>query len=147
MYSSAVRQASTNLVMVAVRADRAVGSRSSASSAARGADDDLLDGTRPPPVIEGVALCQLRQLGGECPGTVELAGFDAQPALDEARVGVVAVRPLREAECFDPACRVRQLGLGVGEIAARQAGQRQMEVRRRNRVVRLEPHRLDLVVI
>jgi len=105
MYSSAMRQVSTNLVMVAVRADRAVGLRSSASSAAS-ADDDLLDGTRPPPVIEGVALCQLRQLGGECPGTVELAGFDAQPALDEARVGV-AVRPRREAECFDPACRVR----------------------------------------
>ena len=63
-----------------------------------------------------------------------------------ARVGQ-AVRTLGEAEPLGPACHLRQLGLGAGEIAAHEADQGQVDVRRRDRLVGLEPHRVDLVLV
>ena len=47
----------------------------------------------------------------------------------------------------DPACHLRQLGLGAGEIAAHEARQGQVEARRRDRVVGLKPHHVDLVLV
>ena len=55
--------------------------------------------------------------------------------------------PWGKPSSFGPACRLRQLGLGAGEIAAHEADQGQVDVRRRDRVVGIEPHRVDLVLV
>jgi hypothetical protein len=84
-------------------ADSAVGLRSSAPSAARA----LTVACWMDPVRHHWSKpCRSPGRSGRRrgPRPVELAGFDAQPALHEARVGV-AVRPLREAELIGPACR------------------------------------------
>ena len=132
--------------MVAMCAASAVGSRSSAPSAARA------------PTLACQVAPASRHMSKPCRSASSLrsaastAARSSWPAsmrshaLHEARVGE-AVRALGEAELFGPACRVRQLGLGAGEIAAHEADQGQVDVRRRDRVVGLKPHRVDLVLV
>ena len=129
--------------MVAMCADSAVGSRSSAPSAASARTVACWAAPHSRNSSKSCRAARSTQIGGEDRGTVELAGFDAHPALHEERVGVHEWAP-REAELGGPACRARQLGLGAGEIAVHEAGQGQVHVR--DRLVGLEPHRVNVVV-
>ena len=59
----------------------------------------------------------LSQLCDEDLGALKLIGFDAQPDVRKARVGV-AVLALGEAELFGPVSRLRQVLGGARQVAA-----------------------------